>query len=160
MERINSSVQFINKIGIAIASAFLFINAFLIVVNAVTRGFGHSITGAHELIVLFIVPSVAFALFQATLEDGHVAVTFLRNRLSQRAQAFLGRFVWLVTLLWWVLITWAGIDIMLEKWLLERTELLEVPYLPFRLVWIFALVFICLAAAFYLCRPVKEGAGK
>ena len=63
MERINSSVQFISKIGIAIASAFLFINAFLIVVNAVTRGFGHSITGAHELIVLFIYLR-SFALFR------------------------------------------------------------------------------------------------
>jgi hypothetical protein len=49
---------------------------------------------------------------------------------------------------------------MLEKWLLERTELLEVPYLPFRFVWIFALVFMCVAAVLYLCRPVKEGVGK
>lgn len=159
MERIHSSVQFINKIGIVIGSIFLFINAFLIVVNVVARGFGFSITGAHELIILFIVPPVALAIFQATLEDGHVAVTFLRNHLSHRTQAVLDRFVWLMALLWWVLITWAGIDIMLEKWTAECTELLKVPYLPFRLVWIFALIFLCLATIIYLCRPVKGGTG-
>ena len=156
MERINNSLQFARKIGITAGSVFLFINAFLIVVNVVTRGFGFSIAGAHELIVLFIVPSVSFALFQATLEDGHVAVTFLRNHLSQRAQAFLDRFVWLVTLLWWVLITWAGIDITLER-TRECSKLLKVPYLLFRIVWIVALIFICVAAWFYLCRASKGG---
>lgn len=157
MERIDRAVHQICKIGLTIGTVFLFINAFLIVVNIVTRGLGSSIAGAYELVVLFIVPPVSFALLRTTLDDAHVSVKFLQNSFSPRVRRLQNRFVWLVTLFWWVLLTWAGIDIMLEKWTRESSELLKIPYLPFRFVWIFALILLCAASFLHLWRATKEG---
>lgn len=157
MESINRFVRSISKFGTVIGGIFLFITAFLIVANVVARRFGVSIAGTYELVVLFIVIPVAFALFQTTLDDAHVTVKFLRKSLSPRAQLILGKGVWLVTLLGWGLITWASIDITLEKWTRESSEILVVPYLPFRLIWIFALIVLCIAAWINFCR---EGGGE
>jgi hypothetical protein len=50
----------------------------------------------------------------------------------------------LISLGTWAVIVWAGIGFMIQTWLTEDTPMLEVPYLPFRFVWVFGLLFLCL----------------
>ena len=153
-------VHRIGGVGAAIGSVFLAGMMVLIVASVVVRPFGEVIAGSYELIEVLIVVPVAFALGYTALKQGHVEVSLVVSRFSQRKQAIIASFTWFLSLGIWGLIVWAGTGIMLEKWLGERTELLLVPYLPFRFVWVFGLLLFCLAFLIELSRALKQTVSK
>lgn len=146
----------ISSIGTIVASVFLAALMLLIVAVVILRPFGKVIAGSYELIVLIIVVTIGFAFAHTALKRGHICVTLLVSRFSERTQAIVDSITMFLGLCTWGLIFWAGIYIMRQKWLLEVTELLEVPYLPFRFVWVFGLLLFSLVYLIDMYNALKK----
>ncbi|MGB9919705.1 MAG: TRAP transporter small permease [Moorellales bacterium] len=141
-----------NWIGVG----FLVANAVLIFTNVVSRAFGRSIVGTYELVVLLIVVSASLSLFATTVERGHVTVPFVTRRLTGRAAAVVSGLASLLSAATWAVLVWASMRVLPGKWLRERSELLEVPYLPFRLVWVVALILVTVVFLVHFTEAMRE----
>jgi TRAP-type C4-dicarboxylate transport system permease small subunit len=143
-------------IGTGVSSVFLALLMLLIVAVVIVRPFNVVITGSYELIQLLAVVVIAFALAFTALKQSHIAVSILVSRFSERTQAIVDSINWLLGLGIWGFIFWAGTDIMLQKWLLEKSDLLEVPFLPFRIVWVFGLLLFTLVYLIDMIKALKK----
>ena len=144
----------------ALGAVFLTGMMVLIVANVIYRLSGHVIAGSYELSELMIVVTAAFALGYAALKKSHVVVKILVSRFSPRAQAILEALMSLISLGTWAVIAWAGVLILSEKWLKEETELLSVPFLPFRFVFLFGLSLLCLVYLIDLFKALRQAVKK
>jgi TRAP-type C4-dicarboxylate transport system permease small subunit len=145
----------------AVGSVFLIGIALLVVANIVYRFFGGVIAGTYELVALMIVVTVAFALGYAALKQGHIVVRIVLSRFSPRIQAILTVFTSVIGLGFWALIAWKSAEIMSERALAgEYTEMLGVPYLPFRCAWLFGLLFFCLVLLIDLFKALSQAVRK
>jgi TRAP-type C4-dicarboxylate transport system permease small subunit len=142
---LSSLINVYNRIaskGAALAGIFLLGMMGLTVANVVFRFFGHVIAGTYELTEVMNIVVVGCAFVYTVLQGSQVIVKLVFSRLPIPVQKILNYFNNLLgTIFWWV-VAWASFKIMLERWLIEKTELLEVPYLPFRFVWVYGLVFV------------------
>jgi TRAP-type C4-dicarboxylate transport system permease small subunit len=148
--------------------AFTFFGAFclvglmcLIVANVIVRPFGQVIMGTYELSELIIVITVSFALVFTALKKGHIAVDAITSRLPNRAQQILRCFSSFFFLSIIVLIAYTNFNFT-RKVLLggEETDLLKVPFLPFRLLWVLGLIFFCLVLFINLYKTLSQKEGK
>jgi TRAP-type C4-dicarboxylate transport system permease small subunit len=130
--------------GMIASATFLILMVVMVVASVIYRMCGHVIVGSYELTELFTVVAVAFALGYATLEKRDVIIDILIPKIPQRTRTILEAVMSLISLGTWAVIVWAGIGFMIQTWLTEDTPMLEVPYLPFRFVWVFGLLFLCL----------------
>ena len=131
--------------GIMIISAiFLLSTMVLTVANVLARVFGRVIAGTYELTVVLIVVVAATALGYAALQKSHVVVDVITARFPKRVQGIINSCTSALALILWGVITWQSISILIQRWSDEDTELLHVPYYPFRILWIVGLVFLCL----------------
>ncbi|MBA7658421.1 hypothetical protein ES703_66372 [subsurface metagenome] len=146
--------------GMALGAAFLVGMMVLIVASVIYRLSGHVIAGSYELSELMIVVAVAFALGYAALKKSHVVVKIVVSRFPRRAQAIVEAFMSLISLATWALIAWAGFLILSERWLTEETDLLDVPYLPFRFVFLLGLLLFCLVYLIDLFRALIQAVRK
>ncbi|MGI6449677.1 MAG: TRAP transporter small permease [Desulfitobacteriia bacterium] len=79
----------------------------LIVTNIVLRTvFNSPIIGANELTGFLTAIAVAFALAQCAWQNGHIAVTFLMERIPSKAQALLAVLVNALSLGFWMAASW------------------------------------------------------
>ena len=140
----------------AVGIVFLLALMVLVVANVVVRAFGGGIAPTYELSELMIVVAVAFALVYTTKEKGHVVVDILVPRLPRRIQAILQSFTLFLSVGICALIGWAGFDIMRYTWLKETTTVLELPYLPFRGIWVFSLLLVFLVLLFDLFKALRQ----
>jgi TRAP-type C4-dicarboxylate transport system permease small subunit len=127
-----------------ISSAFLIAVMLIIVANVVVRFFGRIIPGHYELVSLLIVVSVAFTLSYTALHQGHIAMKLIISRVSRRKQIIIGAVTTILSIVVWGAITWASIAVINEKGLSEVSNMLLIPYLPFRCVWVLGLSLFCL----------------
>jgi TRAP-type C4-dicarboxylate transport system permease small subunit len=132
----------------------------LIVANIIYRLTGHVITGSYELSELLIVVTVAFALGYAAVQKSHVVVKILVSRFPQRWQAILEAFTSFLSMGTWAVIAWASSLIFLERWLTEESEMLLIPFLPFRMVLLFGLVLIALVYLIYMVMALRKAVMK
>jgi TRAP-type C4-dicarboxylate transport system permease small subunit len=144
----------------AIGASVLVGIAVLLASNIVYRLFGHVIAGTYELVGFFMVVTVAFALGYTALEKGHVAVTVLVARFSQRVRAIVESLTSVISIGMWGLILWGSITVLSERWLGDQTHLLEIPLLPLRFVWVLGLLILCLVLLFHLFNLLSRGRGK
>jgi TRAP-type C4-dicarboxylate transport system permease small subunit len=128
----------------------------LVVGSIIIRPFGRAIPGSYEVIELLIVVPVAFGFAYTMLQQGHISVNFLMARLEPRTQAIVASFMWFLSLGIWAVIGWANTNLMIHKWLREKSQFLEVPFLPFRVVWVFGLLLFCVGLALEVHKAVKE----
>ena len=118
--------------GAAVAGVFLLGMMGLTVANVIFRFFGHVIAGTYELT----------EAMNVVVNGSQVAVILVFSRLPVPIRKILEPFNNLLgTIFWWV-IAWASFKIMIERWQIEKTELLEVPFFPFRVVWVYGLIFV------------------
>jgi TRAP-type C4-dicarboxylate transport system permease small subunit len=143
----------------ALGAAFLVGMMVLIVANIIYRLFGHVIAGSYELSELLIVVTVAFALGYAALQKSHVAVKILVSRFPQRWQAILEVFTSFLSMGTWAVIAWAGALILSERWLTEESEMLLIPFFPFRCVLLFGLILLSLVYLILMVMALRQ-AGK
>jgi TRAP-type C4-dicarboxylate transport system permease small subunit len=137
----------INKIGhpvMLVSAIFLLGTMALTVANVISRLFGSVIAGTYELTEVLIIVVAATSLGYAALKKSHVIVDIFVSRVPQRVQGIIDAFTSVLGLAVWGIVTWQSINLLLIRWSQEDTELLNVPYYPFRILWIIGLVFLCL----------------
>jgi len=144
MDYFASIVRRMGGWGMIASATFLILMVVMVVASVIYRMCGHVIVGSYELTELFTVVAVAFALGYATLEKRDVIIDILIPKIPQQTRTILEAVMSLISLGTWAVIVWAGIGFMIQTWLTEDTPMLEVPYLPFRFVWVFGLLFLCL----------------
>lgn len=142
--------------GMGIGSIFLLAMMVLIVANIVYRMTGHVIKGSYELCELFIVVAASFALGYAALHKAHVDVNIVVAKLPQKVQAILKVVTSFLAMATWALTAWAGSKILIERWSTEESEMLLVPFYPFRTVLFLGLILIALIYLIDLVSAVKE----
>ena len=116
----------------------------LLVSNIVGRPANFVIPGSYEIFELIMVVPVSFALVHAALKKYHVVVELIVKRFPPRlgaAAEMLSSFLMIVT---WGWMAYAGASYAFEYGLEELSETLEIPYLPFRMVFLFCLFLFCL----------------
>jgi len=141
--------------GVAIGAAFLTGMMVLIVANIIYRLFGHVIPGSYEISTLMIVVAVAFALGYAAVHNSHIVVKIVVTRLPQRWQAILTVLMSLISLATWAVIAFASYNVLSQRWLTEMTDLLDIPYLPFRMIFVLGLAILCLIYITDLVRALR-----
>lgn len=132
----------------------------LIVTNVILRPFGAVFAGTYELIEAIIILVVAGAMGYTELEKSHVTVQIFVSRLPKRLQGLFEAFVYILAIGLWIIIVWSSISIMNYRWLNEDTEILSVPILPFRFIWIFGLVFLCLVLILHFLQGLIKAVKK
>ncbi|MFP3974693.1 MAG: TRAP transporter small permease [Chloroflexota bacterium] len=142
--------------GMAVGAAFLTGMMILIVANVIYRLFGDVIPGSYEISTLMIVVTVAFALAYAAVQKTHVFVRILVLRFSDRRQAILTIFTSLISLSTWAFIAWASWIALSNKWLGELTDLLDLPYLPFRIIFVAGVALTCVVYLTDLLSALRQ----
>jgi len=142
--------------SVAIGAAFLVGMMVLVVANIIYRLFGHVIPGSFELSELMIVVAVASALGYAAVHKSHIVVKIVVSRFSQRWQAIIEVLMSLISLATWAVIAWASFNVLSQRWLTEVTDLLDIPYLPFRMIFVVGLVLLCLVYVTDLFRALSQ----
>lgn len=160
MEYLANLVRRMGGWGVAVGAAFLVGMMVLIVANIIYRLFGHVIVGSYELTELMIVVAVAFALVYAALKKSHVVVKIVVERFPPRAQAIVEALMSLISLATWATIAWTGVLLLSERWLREETDMLSIPFLPFRFIFLFGLILFCLVYLIDLIRALSQAVRK
>jgi TRAP-type C4-dicarboxylate transport system permease small subunit len=160
MRRFTNLISRIAGVCAATGGVSLIVVMLLIVVSIVIRFFGRVLQGSYELVSLLIVVSIAFALGYTALRQGHIVVRIVVSRASERTQAIIGAFTTLISIAVWGAITWASVAIIHEKALTEASEQLQIPYLPFRCVWVLGLLLFCLVLLSDLFKAVSPKVSK
>jgi TRAP-type C4-dicarboxylate transport system permease small subunit len=116
----------------------------LIVTNIITRSFGRVITPAYELIEIMAGIAISFCIVYVTLEKGNIVVDFVVTKLPQRLQSVLHIVTSILGMGTWILIAVASFIFANRLGWGEKTDLLGIPIMPARYIWIIALVILCL----------------
>jgi TRAP-type C4-dicarboxylate transport system permease small subunit len=156
MNVLSDMLQRITKVGTIIGGIFLIVGMLLLISNIFGRFAHFVIPGSYELFELIMVVPVATALVYTAMKKGHVIVHLVVSRFPSRLNAAAEMLACLVSLSIWALIAWAGLQLIFETGLQEVSETLDIPYLPFRVVWIFCLFLFCLTYLVDLLRAFKR----
>lgn len=144
MNVIDDFLHRISKLGGFLSGIFLIAAMLLLMSNIVGRITHTVIPGSYELFEMLMVVPVSFALFYAAKEKYHVVVELIVSLFPPKLAAVSEMAASLLSLAIWALIAWASTTVAYENGIKEATEILELPYLPFRIVWIFFLLLFCL----------------
>jgi len=156
MNALDVLLQRITKSGLFIGGVFLIMGMLLLMSNIFGRFLHIVIPGSYELFELFMVIPVGFALVYAALKKTHVVVHLIVSRFPPKLGAAAEILASLLSFVVWAMIAWGGARLAYENGLMDISDTLEVPYLPFRIVWIFCLVLFCLTYLLDLSRTLRR----
>jgi TRAP-type C4-dicarboxylate transport system permease small subunit len=156
METLSEWVHRITRVGVFIGGFFLIVAMLLLMGNIFGRFVHFVIPGSYEMFELFMVVPVGFGLAYAGLHQGHVVVNLIVSRFPPRLRAAAEVLAALLSLVIWGLITWGGMRLAFENGLREISDVLGMPYLPFRIVWMIALTLFCLSYLLDLQQAVRR----
>jgi len=160
METLAVLLRRITKGGLVLGGIFLIAGMLLLMSNIFGRFVHLVIPGSYELFELIMAIPVAFALVYAALKKTHVVVDLLVSRFPPRLNAAAEILTSLLSFATWALIAWGGAQLAYENGLREITDLLRVPFLPFRIVFVFCLFLFCLTYLVDLSRAFRRLFGK
>jgi len=83
-------------------------------------------------------------------------VLLIVSRFPPRLGAAADILASLLSLAIWVLIAWGGAHLAYENGLAEETDVLGIPYLPVRIVWLFGLCLFCLTYVLDLYGAIRR----
>ncbi len=142
--------------GAAMGAVFMSAIALIITATVLGRAFRIALPGTFDLVETLVVVAIAFALVYGQLQDRHLRAEIAIERLRGRVKAGIESFLGVLNLFFWAVLLWAALEVMVDKWSAgEETEILKVPILPFRGVWVFALILMCLLLLLRLFRHLK-----
>jgi len=149
--------NFLVNIGVKIGGVFLIGLMCLTVLNIVVRFFGKTVPGYYDIIVVMLVIPISIALVYASVQKAHVVIDIVISRFSIRSQLILQVFTSFIGLSLWVMILVASIGIIPEKIRTgEWSQVIGIPYLPFRLIWVFALFLFCVVLLIDTVNALKK----
>ena len=129
----------------------------LVVSNVALRPFGKPITPTYELVEIMAAAAISFAVLYATVERAHIVINILVSRLPQQVRAIFDSFTSFLGFGTWALLAIASAIYAWEQWLLiEITDILDIPYFPFRCVWVFAMAIMCLVLLIQLSEALTR----
>jgi TRAP-type C4-dicarboxylate transport system permease small subunit len=129
----------------------------IICANVAYRAIGGIIPGTFDLVELLIVPTVGFALVTVELAKRHTIVDMVTTHLPTKVRLGVEICVTVISLFYWMAICWATWKMLLKKIATgEHTQLLQVSVIPFRVIWIFALVWLCGIIVLNIGKLFKE----
>lgn len=156
MEILAALLGRITKGGLVLGGISLIAGMLLLMSNILGRFLHLVIPGSFELFELIMAIPVSFALVYAALQKAHVVVDLIISRFPPKLGAASEILTSLLSFVIWALIAWGGTQLAYENGLREMTDLLKVPYLPFRIVWLFCLFLFCLTYLVDLSRAVRR----
>ena len=137
-------LQRITKWGTIAGGVFLIAGMLMLITNIIGRFAHFVIPGSYEMFELIMAVPVAFGIVYAALRKGHVVVHLIVSRFRKKTRLVAEIFACLLSFITWALIAYAGARLAIESGLEEVSETLSIPYMPFRLVWVFCLLLFCL----------------
>jgi TRAP-type C4-dicarboxylate transport system permease small subunit len=132
IHRYDSLTRSIAKYVNWVAATSIMCMMLLTTADVVLRYFRHPISGAYEVVGFLGSIAVGFSLAYTSLHRGHVAVSFIFQRLTKREQALIETCNAIVSLCFFSLLSWQCVT--LGKVLMETGEVsltLEMPFFPF-----------------------------
>jgi TRAP-type C4-dicarboxylate transport system permease small subunit len=154
---LNEIAKRISHVGNWIGMSVLVLMMLLVISNIIIRFFGGVISSTYELVELMAAVAISFCIVYATAEKAHIVVDILLSRLSKQSQSFLGSITSFLGLGTWGLIAVASAIFARKQWLLgEVTDILDIPITPFRYVWVFALIILCLLVFIQLYNVLRS----
>lgn len=142
--------------GAFAGAVFLSAIALLITLTVAGRAVHIALPGTFDLVETLVIVGIAFALVYGQIEDRHLRAEIAVSRLKGRLKAGIEAFAGLLSIVYWAVLLWAAWEVFLEKLELgESTDILNVPIVPFRAVWIVALVLMTLLLVFRCADHVK-----
>jgi TRAP-type C4-dicarboxylate transport system permease small subunit len=147
-------MKVLSRMALAIGSLGL-LGAMLVDCAAVTgRRSGIPLLGSIELSELCIVCMASASLLGVTLERGHASVHLLTERLSEGPKRAFARVGDLLSAVFFAFILGGSGLLVLELWHgHERSELLQLPILPLRVIWCASLTGIVIT---FTLRALKK----
>jgi TRAP-type C4-dicarboxylate transport system permease small subunit len=144
MHNFTKVVQKISDKGIILGAVFLIVIILITVIGIISRLFGGNFMATYELIQVLIVVVVATTVGYTAMQKGHVAVKMFVSRFPQRIQGIIEIFNSIISICLWGGIAYTGGLLLLKRWMDEETEVLAVPVLPFRIIWLAGLIILCM----------------
>jgi len=158
MKRFSSMIKGISSILDKIAGICFFAVMMLIVANILLRSvLKHPILGTYELVGFLTALGVGLSLAHCAVQDGHIAVSLIIERVAKKIQAVVGIFVNLTSFGFWSLAVWylckyAGA--MRTAGLVSSTA--EIPVYPFIYLIALGLAGLCLVLLWKSVLAFKE----
>ena len=160
LERTEKITRGVSSVTSALGIALLGSVGVLLVTGVILRAFGRALSGAFDLVQILIVGAVAFAFVDCELKNRHAKAEVLVDRMKPRPRAWVDGFTTLCALFYWLVVLLSSWQIALRKFAEgEETDMLKVPIAPFRAVWLFGLVLLCVIVCTKLVRHVRRGIG-
>jgi TRAP-type C4-dicarboxylate transport system permease small subunit len=150
-------IDAISRLGVALASVALAAMGLLTVVNVITRRFDFPINGAYSISVLLAVLAISFAIVRAQVEGEHIEIQLVTGKIPEGLQSVLRWISGLAGVTVWAFASWAAFRYAVKS--AHRNELmdpLDIPVYPFRFIWGFALVLLCLAIIVVVYQSFTE----
>lgn len=122
--------------------------------SVVGRHIGFPFLGSIELVQVCVVVAASAALVGGTLSGAHAAVHVLTERMPPAHQLFWVRFGALLGTLFFAALVVGGAWLAADTWPGdERSDLLKLPFFPFRVVWCLATSLTAALFAVQIFRP-------
>lgn len=156
-ERFISRVVFLGLIvgTLALVGVMLIIDA-----NIVYRAFGSIIAGTYDLVEITIVIAVAFGLTYTEFYQAHTRVDLFTSRMPRKMRLCFEYFSNLLAIVYWATIVYASAKITIEKAALgEKTDLLKISIIPFRVFWVLGLILVVLIVILNTAKAKKTIGG-
>jgi TRAP-type C4-dicarboxylate transport system permease small subunit len=142
--------------GTVVGSVFMSAIALLITTSVICRAIHIALPGTFDLVETLVVVTISFALVYGQLEDRHLRADIAIERLKGRIRSAVESFLGVLNLTYWVILLCAAVVMMRNKWSGdETTDILNVPVVPFRGVWVFALILMVFLLIFKLIHHMK-----
>lgn len=152
-----------HKIVGKITAVMMWVGAFFLLIimvmtssNIIYRLFwGKVILGSYELTEMMIVITAGFSMAYALITKTNVAVRVIISRLSGKPLETVNSFIAIFGVAIWGIIATSSVWVIWKKNFNEgQTELLDIPYLPLKWIWISALILIILIFVSDLLKSV------
>ena len=150
---IKSTVNYGTNFG----AVFLVAVMLLITINVIYRIFSGVIPGQYELVEIMIVVVAGFAICNTEIHRRQTSVDMVTMHLPRKSKLWLENGCNLIALVFWALVARETIRLTMDKAAKgEHTDLLQVPIIPTRVIWVIALILVCVVIIYNIIKNFKE----
>lgn len=147
------------SIGLSwIGKATIAVMMFLITACVFMRYVIHKpIYGSNDLVMAMMVVIIMVGLAYTEVEEGHVAVTLLVDKLSPRVKAAIGAFNTILMLGILLLLAWKSLDYaFFSLRIMDSSDAIEIPFYPFKFVMFAGFLFWALETFLKLLSTLSK----
>jgi len=139
--------KLLDRFNIGIGIVFILGIGLLTVSNVILRYFNVAMMGYIEVIEVMMIVAALSAMILAVFNKIQVSIDILVVTMPKKLVNWL-EIIWAITcFVFWVSIFWATVRWIIGGAFREQTDILHIPIVPFQILWLIGLFFICV---FYL----------